>query len=267
MGDKFKSVYKKTPFKEVKGNFINAARTGINTYFNWFGKGVSAKRLVKEKLLPMAYIGLEKSNINRSDINKYLKIIEDRVDMNQTGSIWMSKSNRKLRKKMTIDIASAALTSSLYKNQIKGKPVHLWKLASSRVGLNIDLTNMKLEKFMTTEIFVVNENDLVDLVIKIMEWKNIHHIPVVNSSNKVVGIITRTNLNEIDRNKTKLAVAKDIMVKNIITASSDITISEAKKIMTKNKIGCLPILEYGDLIGLLTKHDVRKLEKIPLKNE
>ena len=267
MPDKFKSVYKKTPFKEVKGNFINAARTGINTYFNWFGKGVSAKRLVKEKLLPMAYIGLEKSNINRSDINKYLKIIEDRVDMNQTGSIWMSKSNRKLRKKMTIDIASAALTSSLYKNQIKGKPVHLWKLASSRVGLNIDLTNMKLEKFMTTEIFVVNENDLVDLVIKIMEWKNIHHIPVVNSSNKVVGIITRTNLNEIDRNKTKLAVAKDIMVKNIITASSDITISEAKKIMTKNKIGCLPILEYGDLIGLLTKHDVRKLEKIPLKNE
>jgi gamma-glutamylcysteine synthetase len=42
MPNKYKNIYNKTPFNEVKGNFINAARTGINTYFNWFGKGISA---------------------------------------------------------------------------------------------------------------------------------------------------------------------------------------------------------------------------------
>ena len=267
MPEKFKSVYKKTPFKEVKGNFINASRTGINTYFNWFGKGFSARRLVKEKLLPMAYIGLEKSNIIKSDINKYLKIIEDRVDTHQTGSIWLAKSNTKLRKRYTTDIANAALTSSLYKNQIKGKPVHLWKLASGKVGYDIDVSDIKLEKFMTTEIFVVNENDLVDLVVKIMEWKDIHHVPVVNLKNKVVGIITKTNLNQIDSTKKKSLVAKNIMIEDIITVSSDTSILEAKEIMIKNNIGCLPILEDGDLIGILTKRDVEKLEKIPSKNE
>jgi len=267
MPDEFKSIYKITPFKEVKGNFINAARTGINTYFNWFDKGMSARRLANEKLLPMAYLGLEKSNINKADINKYLKIIEDRVNTHQTGSIWLAKSNRKLRKKLTSDIASAALTSSLYKNQIKGKPVHLWKLASGKVGYDIDMSDIKLEKFMTTEIFVVNENDLVDLVFKIMEWKGIHHLPVVNIKNKVVGIITKTNLNEIKIVKKKSLVAKDIMIKDIITVSSDISILEAKEIMIKNKIGCLPILEEGDLIGILTKRDVEKLEQIPDKND
>ena len=265
MPDEFKSIYKKTPFKEVKGNFINAARTGINTYFNWFGKGFSARRLVKEKLLPMAYSGLEKSNINKTDINKYLSIIEDRVDTHQTGSIWLAKSNWKLRKKYTTDIANAALTASLYKNQIKGKPAHLWKLASGKVGYDIDMGDIKLEKFMTTEVFVVHENDLVDLVKKIMEWKSIHHLPVVNNKNKLVGIITKTNVAEnIIINKKSLA-AKDIMIKDIITVSSDISILEAKEIMIKNKIGCLPILEDGDLIGILTKRDVEKLEKIPQK--
>ena len=267
MPDEFHEVCKKTPFKEVKGNFINAARTGINTYFNWFGEGFSARRLVKEKLLPMAYKGLEKCNINKADIINYLTIIEHRADRHQTGSIWMSKSNRKLRKTMTKDIANAALTASLYKKQIKGKPVHLWKLASSKSQINIDLRTMKLEKCMTTEIFVVNENDLVELVIKIMEWKSIHHIPVVDNKNKIVGIITRTNLERIKPNKTNLLVAKDIMIKDIITATSEISVSEAIKIMKKNKIGCLLIMESDDLIGLLTKNDVQKLEQIPKRHE
>lgn len=215
----------------------------------------------------MAYSGLEKSNINKTDINKYLSIIEDRVDTHQTGSIWLAKSNWKLRKKYTTDIANAALTASLYKNQIKGKPVHLWNLASGKVGYDIDMGDIKLEKFMTTEVFVVHENDLVDLVNKIMEWKIIHHLPVVNNKNKVVGIITKTNLPDNRIVKKKSLAAKDIMIKDIITVSADISILEAKEIMIKNNIGCLPILEDGDLIGILTKRDVEKLEKIPQKND
>ena len=38
MPDKYKKLDESTPFNEVKGNFVNAARTGINTYFNWSGK-------------------------------------------------------------------------------------------------------------------------------------------------------------------------------------------------------------------------------------
>jgi len=106
---------------------------------------------------------------------------------------------------------------------------------------------------MTTEIFVVHENDLVELVVKIMQWKNIHHIPVVNSKNKISGLITKTNLKEVAIIKDKLLVAKDIMIKNIITVDAETSIKTANNIMITNKIGCLPILEYGELIGILTK--------------
>jgi CBS domain-containing protein len=267
MPNKYKNIYNKTPFNEVKGNFINAARTGINTYFNWFGKGISAKRLIREQLLPIAYKGLLKSKINEDDINYYLNIIEKRVDAYQTGSIWITSSNRLLRKNMTKDIANVNLTSSMYKNQRKGKPVHKWHLANPKHCVDIDVNISKLEKFMTTEVFVVNENDLVEFVAKIMKWKNIHHIPVVNDENKLTGIITSTNLNEMIVNKDNLLVAKDIMVKKIISVDSSTSIDDAKKIMLENKIGCLLILEFGELVGILTKNDLNKLLTTNKKNE
>ena len=267
MPNKYKKIYNKVPFNEVKGNFLNAARTGINTYFNWFGKGISAKRLIKEQLLPIARKGLEKSKINKKDIDYYLNIIEKRVDAYQTGSVWITSSNRALRKKMTRDIADATLTSCMYKNQIKGKPVHQWELANPKNCIDIDINVIKLERFMTTEVFVVNENDLVDLVAKIMKWKNIHHIPVVNDENKITGIITKTNLIEIFMHKDKLLIAKDIMIKNIITVNAGTSLRDANKIMIRNKIGCLPILEFGELVGILTKNDLLKLLNSMEKND
>jgi CBS domain-containing protein len=265
MPDKYKNIYNKTPFNEVKGNFINAARTGINTYFNWFGKGISAKRLIKEQLLPLAYQGLKKSKIDDKDIQYYLNIIEKRVDAYQTGSVWITSSNRILRKNMTKDLANATISACMYKNQIKGKPVHEWKLANLKHQFDIDTDSTKLENFMTTEVFVVTENDLVDLVIKIMKWKNIHHIPVVNIENKITGIISKTNLNEIYMQKDKLLIAKDIMVKNIITVSSGTPVHIAEKIMINNNIGCLPIIEFGELVGILTKNDLKKVQNTTKK--
>jgi CBS domain-containing protein len=133
--------------------------------------------------------------------------------------------------------------------------------------MDINVNISKLEKFMTKEVFVVNENDLVDLVAKIMEWKNIHHIPVVNNNNKVIGIITNTNIEKTCTNKDKLLIARDIMVENIITVNSDTSIEDANNIMIKNKIGCLPILELGELIGILTKKDLEKLLVISKEND
>ena len=259
MPEKYKKIDELIPFNEVKGNFVNAARTGINTFFNWFGKGISAKRLILTELLPIAYDGLVKCNIDLKDIHYYLDIIEKRAESRYTGAQWMRYSNSALKKKMTKDIANATLTAHMYKNQKIGKPVHEWKIAKDNHVLNLDVGLTKLEKFMTTEVFVVNENDLVELVAKIMEWKNIHHIPVVDNKNRLTGLITKTNILAIKGHDTNVIVAKDIMVKKIITVDSETSIEQANQIMLKNKIGCLPILELGDLVGILTKNDLDKL--------
>ncbi len=259
MPDRYKNLNESTPFNEVKGNFVNAARTGINTYFNWFGKGISAQRLILEELIPIAYEGLSKSQIDKRDIDKYLAIIEKRAETRHTGAQWLKHSNRILKTKMTKDIANATLTAHLYKNQKSGRPVHEWKIAKDNDVLNLDVGITKLEKFMTTEVFVVKENDLVELVSKIMEWKNIHHIPVVDDNNRLTGLITKTNILDIKGQDTNIIVAKDIMVKDIITVDSETSIEKANKIMIDNNIGCLPIIELEHLVGILTKNDFYKL--------
>ena len=266
MPDSYKKIWKMIPFKDARGNFINAARTGLNTYFNWFGKGISAKKLAKEILIPMARVGLKKSKITTSDIDYYLEIIEKRIKKNTSGSKWTVKSNRKLRKFVSRDEANILLTYNLHKNQQKNIPVSEWKTA--RVD-KTKISHDKLYKIMTTELFVVNEDDLVELVQKIMEWKNIRHMPVVNKSNKITGLITRTKLENINiiHAKNNLIVAKDIMVRDIITARPETMIEDAKKVMILNKIGCLPVIDDGELIGIFTKRDLLKIDKYSKDNE
>ena len=95
---------------------------------------------------------------------------------------------------------------------------------------------------------MVKENDLVELVTKIMEWRNIHHIPVVDDNNKLTGLITKKNILAIEGQDTNVIVAKDIMVKEVITVDSETSIEQANKIMIENGIGCLPIIEMNQLI-------------------
>jgi len=266
MPDKYKNIWTILPFRDARGNFINAARTGMNTYFNWFGEGISAKKLAREVLIPMARVGLQKSNIDIVDIDYYLNIIEKRIKKNISGSKWTVRSKRKLRKSVSRDEANILLTYNMYKNQQKNIPVSEWKLAKVDIA---KISHDKLYKVMTTELFVVNEDDLVELVQKIMEWKNIHHMPVVNKSNRITGIITRTKLENIDieHAKDNLIVAKDIMAKDIITATPETLIDDAKTIMISNDIGCLPIIDDEELIGIFTKSDLLKIKKYSSADE
>ena len=262
MPEEYKNIWEKIPFNDARGNFINAARTGIDTYFNWFGEGISAKRLVKKVLIPMAKKGLKKSNINSKDIKYYLNIIEKRIDKNVTGSKWMVRSSRKLRESVSKDVSCLLLTYHMFKNQQTNKPVHQWDLADANTT-SLSKKFDKLYKVMTTELFVVNEDDLVELVAKIMEWKNIHHLPVVNKFNKIIGIITKSNLQGIDffKKRDKLIVAKDVMVRKVIAVDPETLVEDAREIMNINNIGCLPIIDGGELIGIFTKSDLQKIDK------
>jgi CBS domain-containing protein len=156
----------------------------------------------------------------------------------------------------------------MYKNQQLDLPVYKWDLAE------VDIKKMsnrfdKIYRIMTTELFVVNENDLVELVAKIMEWKSIHHLPVVNEFNKITGLITKSNLIDLDIQKTKknFVMAKDIMVKKVISVGPETLIEDANKIMIKNNIGCLPVIDGDELIGIFTKNDLQRIDKYSKINE
>jgi len=256
MPESYKELYKKIPFNDARGNFTNAARTGIHTYFRWFGEIISAKKLILKKLIPIAREGLLKYKIDEKDINKYLNVIKNRVESGQTGSVWQVQSKRVLRESFNKDMTNTTLTACMYSNQLQNKPVHLWKMVDTEDCYNMDVKKKKLEKMMTTEVFVVDENDLVSLVDKVMQWKNINHLPVVNKKNKLIGIISKSNIKHVDLIKNKLMVVKDFMIRDVITVEPKTTIEKARKIMISRKIGSLPVLDNGHLVGIITKSDL-----------
>ncbi|WP_323788035.1 CBS domain-containing protein [Psychroserpens sp.] len=256
MPDDCKSIWKRMAFKDAKGNFIKAARTGMDTYFNWFGKGISAKKLVKKILLPTAQDGLLKANVDAADIEFYLNIIKERIDKNTTGSKWLVRSSRMLQENVSRDEANILLTYHMHKNQLKNVPVSEWELAKPMARKDAS-SHDKVHKVMSTQIFTVNVNDSMRLIKNIMQWKQIHHIPVINDKNKIVGIISASDISDV--NKFDNYSASQVMQKDIIAVNPDMDIDEARSIMLENNIRCLPILDNNELVGILTQTDLEKL--------
>jgi len=263
MPSMYENVWEKASFKDTRGNFINASRTGLDTYFTWFGTSIPAKKLVKNILIPIARNGLIKSGIDKKEIDKYLSIIENRVEMNVTGSKWMVRNYRKLKNELTTDEANVTLTSGLYNRQIKGNPVHTWNSIQLDEGSGIAKMYDTIRKVMTTEIFVIHKGDLIELAKKIMEWKNIHHLPVVNKKNKLIGVVSASIIKraELQAENYEFLTVEDVMVDVIISIDPETTIETSKEIMNKCSIDCLPILENGELIGIFTKKDLNRVLK------
>ena len=267
MPKQYEKIWRKMPFYDARGNFVNAARTGINTYFNWFGKGISAKKLLENILIPMAKEGLLKSNIEEAEIDYYLNIIQKRIDTSCTGSKWLIENKRKLRKEVSKYESNVILTEHIYKNQKSNKTISEWSSIVSYEN-NSDKKYDKVYKIMSTSLFVVHENDLLKLVYKIMDWKNISHIPVVNKYNKIVGMIDRNQLSKLDFNSKKVMnkVAKNIMNKNYDVAHPETSYKTAKDLILTTKNTCVAVIKDDKLVGIFTKSDLERIENLKSTN-
>ncbi|WP_439128864.1 CBS domain-containing protein [Polaribacter sp.] len=263
MPKQYEKIWRKMPFYDAKGNFINAARTGINTYFSWFGKGISAKKLLENILIPMAKEGLLKSNIDEDEIDYYLEIIQKRIDKSTTGSKWIIRNKRQLKKEVSIYETNVILTEHMYKNQRLNIPIAEWQPINMHKN-DISKKYDKVYKIMSTALFVVHENDLLQLAHNIMLWKNINHIPVVDKFNRVVGVIEKKQLDNLDftSKNIKNKVAKNIMTKNYDTVAPETSYQKVKKLIQDTENTAVIVLSNNKLVGIFTKSDLERIEKI-----
>ncbi len=241
-------------FREAKANFIKAARYGKESVLKWFGKEYSASDLVCNELLPMAYDGLRKCNVDEKDIHRYLSVIEGRCK-GLTGSQWNIRSYRNLKKRMSQDNALIAITQEMYRLHQQNKPVHTWPVMEGR--LPDANKSHRVGHIMSTNLFTLNDNDHADLATSIMAWKNIHHLPIENESGELVGLLTWTHMKrQREATNTANEQVADIMTKDVTTVTPETEISEAIRIMKTNEYGCLPIVRDRHLVGIITIHDV-----------
>ena len=251
----YDNIHKKMNFKDVKSNFFNAARYGMNAQFHWNGTIKPSHELILGELLPMAYKGLYKMNVSPKDTEYYLNIIKNRVDTNN-GSQWTTKSYRNLLKTKKRFEAIQILTSKMYAKQQKEYPISTWNVIKKET--RPEFSHQKLVKhIMSSDIFSVDENDSLDLVIHIMKWKNFNHMPVINEAKEPVGLLSSKDIEKYNNNtQNGKHNIRDIMQKNIITINQYSSAKDAKKLMKKHNINSLPVVEQNKLIGIITSKDI-----------
>lgn len=248
-------------FDEAKSNFHAAARFGLDAQLTWLGGEVLPTRdLIGSRLIPLARGGLLESGVLSADVDRYLGVIEERVKSGRTGSQWMLSSFAEMRKGATKDEALTALTAATVARQIEGKPVHEWALAGVTEASISKQTHLFVEEFMTTDLFTVHEDEAVDLVANLMDWKRIRHIPVENEGGALVGLVSCFEvLRQLERSMSEGAEqyvpVSAIMVRDPLTVPPETSTLEAIMLMRREKVDCLPVVKEGRLVGIITERD------------
>lgn len=271
LGDHYSDITRNLDFDDAKMNFIAASKLGLDTKFKWVNdKRYSAVDLISKELLPIAEHGLEKAGVLSGDIDSYLDVIRQRTESAQTGSYWMVKSYNSLSKDFTREQALTAVTNAMIKNQKKGEPVHKWGLAKLDDMEMWQPSSLLVEEFMTTDLFTVQKDDIVELVANLFEWRRIRYVPVEDDSKHLVGLITMRMIfrefNNILHNKgSESKAVEDVMIRNPITIHPEASILEAIEIMGSQNIGCLPVVKNNRLVGIITEQNYMTITSRLLK--
>ena len=117
---------------------------------------------------------------------------------------------------------------------------------------------MLIKDYMSPSVVTISDNSDYKSAFAVMDKHGIHHLPVVNSSDEVVGILAQRDL-KTAANCFKEAPVEigDVMLKHVLTVQLSDTLSNAAEMMIEHKIGCLPVLdENKQLAGMLTETDL-----------
>lgn len=260
--DEYKDVRKAFLFDDVRTNFFNAARFGLDTKFRWAGgKKISPQQLILEQLLPIARHGLAKAGIAKEDSDRYLDIIHDRVESGRTGAQWALDSYATLKAEgAPRDECIATITAAIVSHQGDGVPVHKWNLASLD-DLDYEPSTLLVEEFMNTDLITVREDDTLDLVSNLMDWRRIRHVMVEDRKGKLVGLISARQCmryyakRSIEKDQSDVVAVREVMVKKPVTVTPQDPISKALELMQQHQVSCLPVVIREELIGVITESD------------
>ena len=120
---------------------------------------------------------------------------------------------------------------------------------------------MRVSERMTKNIITVTPETTLSEALRIVHEKKIRHLPVV-AEGRLVGIVTDRDLKKVSASEaTTLSVwelnylldrvkIKDFMIRDVISISPELPIDEAAELMIAHRIGSLPVVEDGKVVGI-----------------
>ncbi len=123
---------------------------------------------------------------------------------------------------------------------------------------------MIVEEIMKKNVISLSKDDSLDEAIRIMNEFKIRHIPITDSEQRLIGLVTDRDLKEAgpsilhncDNNNVLDQPLASIMKTDLITGHPLDFVEEVAAIFYENKIGCLPVVSNNKLVGIITETDI-----------
>ncbi len=129
---------------------------------------------------------------------------------------------------------------------------------------------IKVAALMTRDIFIVKPEDTLERVDELFKGSAIHHLPVVEKSGSLVGLISKTDFMKVNHMfalfdkrfesyNLKLYQSmrvKEIMTEDVICVTPDEPLSVVIKTFKENLFHALPVVENDTLVGIVTTYDL-----------
>ncbi len=114
---------------------------------------------------------------------------------------------------------------------------------------------------MSRPVRTISPNTSISAAFRVMQDESIRHLPVVEDDGTLVGIVTDRDLRLMTSSLHPAHFDGDVpvrqaMSKDVVTATRRDPVEEAARLMRRQKIGCLPIYEDGELVGIVTGMDL-----------
>jgi acetoin utilization protein AcuB len=124
---------------------------------------------------------------------------------------------------------------------------------------------------MSHPVITIHPDMPLQDALKLMNTENVRRFPVVDDKGKLVGVVSeRDLLHASPSDATSLSVwevnyllskitVDGIMTRDVTTVSEDTPLEEAARVMADNKIGALPVVRDGGVVGIITETDLFKV--------
>lgn len=144
---------------------------------------------------------------------------------------------------------------------------------------------MKAREIMSSEVITVKKDTTIEEIARILAGKNISGVPVVDGNNRIIGMVTQKDLlykdveprfpavveilggivflngvkhyNE-ELKKLVATKAEDIMTKNVVVVNGDLPVEKVAGLMVEKDINRIPVVEKGEIIGIISRADIVK---------
>ncbi|HRG68115.1 MAG TPA: CBS domain-containing protein [Saprospiraceae bacterium] len=124
------------------------------------------------------------------------------------------------------------------------------------------MMNETVQEIMVRDVICVNPTDTLQKVKELLINNRIHHVPVVETDMKLVGIITTYDLFKlaVDHKDYPTTKVGNVMTKILATIEPIDKVGTAAEVFMEHLFHALPVVENGKLVGIVTSFDVLRYE-------